>query len=94
LTNGTIKYITLPTPLKNSPMITKVRLGINGLVEVASNRVTDIMAIIIQYTLQHHISRNEDTKENIEEKKEHNMFKFSKPGGGGGGRSIENNSTT
>jgi len=26
------------------------------------------MAIIIQYTLQYHISRNEDTKENIEEK--------------------------
>ena len=52
------------------------------------------MAIIIQYTLQYHISRNEDTKENIKEKKEHNMFKFSKPGGGGGGRSIENNSTT
>jgi hypothetical protein len=52
------------------------------------------MAIIIQYTLQHHISRNEDTKENIEEKKEHNMFKFSKRGGGGGGRCIENNPTT
>ena len=53
------------------------------------------MAIIIQYTLQYHISRSEDTKENIEEKKEHNMFKFSKRvGGGGEGRCIENNSTT
>ena len=52
------------------------------------------MAIIIQYTLQYHISRNEDTKENIEDNKEHNMFKFSKRGGGEEGRCIENNPTT
>jgi len=52
------------------------------------------MVKIIHYTLQSHISRNEDTKENIEEKKEHNMFKFSKRGGGEEGRCIENNPTT
>jgi hypothetical protein len=52
------------------------------------------MAIIIQYTLQYQISRNEDTKENIEDNKEHNMFKFSKRGGGEEGRCIENNPTT